>query len=791
MVWAFIFWISIFSPDKQLDINNASFDEIRQLPVDSITAQKIYEYLWMYGRLNSIYDLLKIPGITPEKLKELKPLIYISRRDWEEIQEENLLRIQRRLASEDGPSKAVVEDWQDLLVDPLNINRATVDDLLRLENVSLLDAVAVVKYLKGGGKIESRRDLASRVDGLSTYGYRGMRNYVSYTDRAPRDRWGGNYRIKFATDPGWDGVVEPGDFAAALKTLATDTAEFRQAGYTDEEIEFFRQQLNVESSYRGQMRNEAVASHRLRLRLGEKLRLAGWLGQNFYEPRAISDVKGYLTVDGLGPVERLMVGDYRLALGQGILLDNNSELLPRVANRTEGLFGDLNENPGFGMRGAAGKVRLGRAGFLGFFSRANRDAIVNPDSTVNWFIVSNPRYPTFQDALQETSTGGSFRFDLSGLGFLPVGTRIGASVLSSRMSRDFQPKARFLDLPGDAEILDDPNYLRLNTGRARLFYGADFRTAIENFSLEGEFAQQQRGGNAYLIKARTQYDYLYVNVLYRHYDVKYVNHYNRGYCEELRFENTILEKPYRLIDPAFAALQDFPMPKAEEGVMVETRYQISRAVTITRAYLDLWRNLAWGSDNCRFQAEIEYRPVFGVRLRFKQKVQLRENPKQAVPIHSLSLESTLRAMLALSNWDYLTTEVRSGRTVLTPTLEYNDEASINGDFIAVQWEHNFSSSFSGELGVATWRSAGMSEWLFEDNTIDFVDGQGFKWYLALTDQISDDLLFYLKFRHKISDFPHTGLANNEGVHYRDGTPVSDFVSRESRFSVSLQLDFLW
>ncbi|MGQ9678728.1 MAG: hypothetical protein ACUVUD_05545, partial [bacterium] len=361
----------------------------------------------------------------------------------------------------------------------------------------------------------------------------------------------------------------------------------------------------------------------------------------------------------------------------------------------------------------------------------------------------------------------------------------------SHTDRTFRPEMRFIDRPGDAENLDDPNYLRLDTGKTRLFYATDFRTALENFSIEGEFSRQHRGGNACLLKFRTQYDYLYVNVLYRRYEVNYVNHYNRGYCEELRFENTILEKPYRLLNPTFAALQYFPMPKAEEGVMVETRYQISRSITFTRAYFDLWRNLAWGTDNCRFQAEVEYRPVFNLRLRFKEKVQLKENPKIASTTQSLSLETTIRALLSFSNWDYFTMEVRSGRTVLTPTLKYGDKASINGDFIAVQWEHNFSSHFSSELGVASWRSAGMSEWLFEDNTIDFVDGQGFKWYLALSDRVSDYLLLYLKFRHKLSKFPHTGIANNQGVHYADGSRVQDFVSQDNQFNISLQVDFLW
>lgn len=790
MFWAVFFLGAVFSRENQLDINRADFAEIRQLPVDSVMAQEIYEYLMRYGRLNSIYDLLKVPGMTLEKLDELKPLIYISPRSWEDRQKENIQRIQRRLASEDGPSKAVVEEWQDLLVDPLNINRAEVDDLLQLENVSLLDAVAVVKYLRGGGKIESRRDLAGRVPGLSPSGYRGIRNYVTFTDH-PRQGWGGNYRLKFETRLDREGVVDNNDFAAALMRLDTDTAELRAAGYTTKEVEFFRQRINVEKSYRFQMKNESSLRHRLRWRLGNKVRAAGWVGENFYEPKPIPEMKGYVMFDGLGPMERLMIGDYRLVLGQGLLMDNDFQLLPRVYKRTEGLFGDLNENPGFGLRGAASKVRFGRTRLLTFYSRSNRDAILNPDSSVNWFIVTTPRYPTFKNILLETTTGGKFKFDLSELGPLPVGTGVGASVLSSQTNRTFQPETRFIDRPGDAENLDDPNYLQLDTGKTRLFYAADFRTAIENFSLEGEVSHQHRGGNAWLLKFAMQYDDLNVNALYRRYGVNYVNHYNRGYCEELRFENTLLEKPFRLLDPAFTALQDFPMPKAEEGVMVETRYQISRMITFTRVYLDLWRNLAWGANNCRFQGEVEYRPTNNLRFRFKEKIQLKENSRIALATQSLSLESAIRALLSLSNWDYFTMEVRSGRTVLTPTLKYGDKASLNGDFIAVQWEHNFSSHFSSELGVASWRSAGMSEWLFEDNTIDFVDGQGWKWYLALSDRVSDHLLFYLKFRHKVSEFPHTGLANNPGVHYADGSRVPDFVTQDNQFHLSMQVDFLW
>ncbi len=790
MLWAVVFLLSGFTPENQLDINNARVTEIRQLPIDSLTAWRLYQYLELYGRLNSIYDLLKVPGITPEKLDELKPLIYVSRADQEERRTANIQRVQKQLTTEDGPGAAVVEEWQDLLLDPLNINRATVDDLLLLENVSLVDAVAVVKYLRRGGRLETRRDLAGRVEGLSSYGYRGMRDYVKFDDRTGKTV-AGNYRVQFATDPGWTVIAGADEFAAALTTLREDSARFREAGYTEAEREFFQEQLQAEQAFIAGMGNQASVRHRLRLRLGRNLRAAGWLMQKFYEPRAVSEYKGFIAGDDLGPVRRLILGDYRLTLGQGLILDNTAELLPRVANRVPGLFGDLSENPGFGLRGIAAELGVSRFGLLAFYSRQQRDAILNPDSTVNFYIVATPRYPTFKGVLPETDIGGSFRLDLSGIGFIPLGSRFGVSVLSSRTGRSFQPQPKFLDLPGDAEVLDDPEYILLDTGKVRTFYGAEFRTVVENLSLEGELARQHRGGQAYLVKARTQYDYLYLTALYRHYDGNYNNPYNRGYCEELRFEDTPLEKPYRLIDPAFAALQDFPMPKPEQGVQLEMRYQISRQITFTRAYIDLWRNIAQGADNLRFQAEVEYRPVLPLRLRWRQKVQVKERPQPVQSTRSLSLESALRAMLSLSNWDFLTGELRWGKTLLTPTMKYNDEASINGDFLSVQWEHNFSDDFSGELGIAAWRCAGMSEWLFEDRGIDFIDGDGFKWYLALTDRIGDNLLCYVKVRHKLSQFSHTGLGNNEGVHYGDGGAVADFITRDSRFDISVQLDVFW
>jgi hypothetical protein len=86
----------------------------------------------------------------------------------------------------------------------------------------------------------------------------------------------------------------------------------------------------------------------------------------------------------------------------------------------------------------------------------------------------------------------------------------------------------------------------------------------------------------------------------------------------------------------------------------------------------------------------------------------------------------------------------------------------------------------------------MSQWAFEDNGIDFLEAQGLRWYAAVSDRISDNLLMYFKVRHKVSEYPHTGLGAGEGLHYRGSTePVRDFVTREEGLTMALQIDLLW
>ncbi|MCI0474293.1 MAG: helix-hairpin-helix domain-containing protein, partial [Ignavibacteria bacterium] len=561
------------------------------MPISKQASEKIYEYLLNYGGFRSVYDLRNIKEITAEKFEEIKPMVKISAPESLGVEFLNFYRLQKSLAVEEGPTKAAVEDWQDMLVSPKNINKVTVDDLILLQNVSLVDAIAVIKHLKAGQELKGYRDLRD-ISGLTNYGYLNIRSFISYTDPKPI-KFSGNYRLNYEYGYDYEETSDPDMFLASINQgyeALQDITSFHNIGISDNDIEKYYTQMQEEYDYLSGLNYRTQLSQRIRARIGSNFNL-GLRYSKDSNPGGLNDeLQGYIQSYKIGPFKKLFLGDYRVVIGQGLLLDNSSEFISRTYSRSQGLFGDLTTASRLGFRGVGGEIEQNRFKAIGFYSKTPRDGIENPDGSIYYYIISQPRFPTYKNTFTETNYGGSARVDLSGVGIIPEGSALAFNSLMCRYDKDFSPQAKWIDLPGDATFFDDANILQLASGKKRDLYSLDFRSALDNISFEGEYAWQKDGGKAYLFQARAQYDYLYVMGLFRHYDVNYDNPYNRGFCEQLRFEDTPLEKTYRLIDPTYSLLQSFPSPKAEQGLYLETRYQISRQFTLTRAYIDIWRN---------------------------------------------------------------------------------------------------------------------------------------------------------------------------------------------------------
>ena len=102
-----------------------------------------------------------------------------------------------------------------------------------------------------------------------------------------------------------------------------------------------------------------------------------------YAPRSRSKVR----------IDNVIAGNYRLAFGQGLVMDNTDFFLPRKTGygwnkRPLGILRDLSRTHEFGLRGVAIEATAGKFHGTGFYSRAD-----DPFSL---------RIPDWRDVLGET-----------------------------------------------------------------------------------------------------------------------------------------------------------------------------------------------------------------------------------------------------------------------------------------------------------------------------------------------------------------------------------------------------
>ena len=795
------FQLSIAQQIRKINLNIASKDEIRTLPVSRNIADSLYSFRIKKGYFKSVYELLESPMMDIQTFEKIKPLVIIKPLPAKRNVSKYILYLQERLAAEESPREGAIDEWEDLLISPININRADVDDILLLDRVTPVDAVSAVRHRRFVGSLRYISELKD-AKFLSPYGFRNMRNYVVTKESEARGTpFSLHYTMRYDYQDMWSGDEDSyADKVAALDAEINDLNEdttynlrsrLLDAGWSLEEVSGLKGELLNEKNMLFSARRPGIFSNKLKILKGKDAKLGGRIvslpGREQYLD------KGYVEVINKGPINKIIIGNYRLTVGEGLFFDNTDEERARLTSRVDGLFGDLTDTEEFKLTGVAASGKVSRLHPLVFYSKDRKDGILNRDGTLNTYFYTKPRSSFFKDVFSEEDYGGVVKFDLSDVLFIPLGTYISFNTYQSFTSKTMKPDTGAIDIPFDKDRLDDENYLLMPFGNYRTYLGTSFRTVYRNLSFKGDYVKQKDYGYGYILSSLVQFNTFYIIYIKRHYSVNFYNPYSRAFSEQSKFDDTVVEKDYRLINPLYTVLQDLPIPKAEDGNYVETRYQILRNLTLTRAYLDVWKNLAYNLNNIRIQAELEYRPVFPLRFRIKQKWQVKHLPKSVMATTSTTEETTLR-IFATVGGDYLSLEARYSRVRLTPNEKYNGNLLMEGNYVDGSWEHNFSDFFSIAGGVAVWDAQSMSQWIFEDTGIDFLYGNGKKYYITFKDILSENISLRFKVREKVTEYPHTGIYNSgEMYHYADGGEmrIRDFTDKRDQMSYNLQIDVRW
>jgi len=368
---------------EKLDINSATLEQLRTLPLTAEQAEAIWTRILYEGPFHNLYDLGELPEIDANTLAALRDLVRVNppRPAEERIQriEDAYYRIEN-LGNEEGTNVGLVDEWIDRLMEPLNVNEASLDELMDLQNVSPADAVAIYRQVKRQGAIRGSRDLRA-VPGLSDWGYRNARNYLGYDPTYAARKLHGTYTFRAYTTP----------------------------FFTDEELAIDPNAL---------IDPRPDVSHKLRFTYNQRYK-GGLLWHRSLGEETVYSTDGSFKIpemkwfagiekQKLGPVrlDRAYLGNYQVSLGQGVVMESGDYFSPRYSGfgfdkRITGIAPDISRSEEFTLRGAAAEAYCGPLKAVGFVSSQRKDAILNPDGSLHRLITLIPRtdadmYPTRQ-----------------------------------------------------------------------------------------------------------------------------------------------------------------------------------------------------------------------------------------------------------------------------------------------------------------------------------------------------------------------------------------------------------
>ena len=844
---------ALAAPTGLVDLNRASVEEILQLPVDEDLARRIVDYRDFVRYFNNVYDLMEVEGMTAAKLAELKPLVATLPPDPLDASIARLAasyrQVQRYLGQE-GASEGLVDEYLDMMREPKNVNDLDLFDLQSFQNVSPVDAKNILMARERLGRFENDRQLR-RSDGLRYWAFRNIRDFVVYNDEDRLDeseQVRGNYEVRYFDTPYFGDDVEAFGEPVLTEPLVPGQAPVIEypAGSGDPHMTQ-KLHLNLSGGFRA-----GVLTHRA-----------------MHEESWHETFKGYYGVNDkkFGPfhLKRLYFGNFRVAFGQGLVMDNTDFMQYRRTGfgwnkRPIGVRGDLSRSHEYALTGAAMEGKAGPLHATVFYSRDRKDAILNPDGTVNQYVTMDPRpgadwladhmafepgqsyglgvrpdTPTLiaRDAFEENVTGGNMKVMLGKASY------VGVTGYEARYDRAFWAdpvtlvntyamdtrdllEARDSEIwSGYTSVFADPGDSTRTEHKFRRVYGAEFQTVHENVSLQGEYAVLQdprngflsrnkdRDGNviknpdALLLNAYAQWDDLHLLAIWRDYDVGFDNPYNRGFANDNRYEQTLLDSPFRLNDSLYSWLSlNTPQPKPERGLFLQSRYRISRNLIINGLEFDQWERKADGADMQRYTLKVEYQPKFNMRFRMRHRYSSRAQTNPNDVRWFRSWESRFEMITLLSNYNrvklmYMTSNVMfPPRPRLGGTAEAGDEPYVNDGTPGVgtaaipthafqaMYEHHFTPTMKLTLSSEMYNGF---LWNFEGNEFIVVDGRGFRNWAKIASRVSERLLFQLKVTRD-HNLPRT---NFDVRAYQDeyGLDIENSFAPRDLTSFRMQMDY--
>ena len=410
---------------------------------------------------------------------------------------------------EDAGSAAWEETYEmlcELEQHPMDINRVSREQLEQLPFLSAQQVEGIMEYLWRYGRMESLGELAM-VRQLD-YQQRRLLTYFIYVDEkeAENDR---------QQTPSLRDIAKYGNH----ELIATGRIPFYERtgdkeGYLGPK---YRHWLRYQFTYGDQVKAGVVGAQDA--------------GEPFFANRnktGYDYYSLYLQLRNMGRIETLVLGNYRVSMGMGLVMNNSFSLgkiamLQNLGRATYTLRAHSSRSAG-SLLGAAATIDMGRhLKLTAFVSRSPADATLNKDGTVSTILDTDYHRTETEMGkkhnLHPFKTGGSLRYNAHGF-------RLGMNALYTHLDRTLKPNTSALyrqHYPQGSDFLN---------------LSLDYGYASPRVAISGETATDKQGHLATINTASLRVsDAASLMVLQRFYSYAYSAPDAQSYSDGGRVQN--------------------------------------------------------------------------------------------------------------------------------------------------------------------------------------------------------------------------------------------------------------
>lgn len=394
----------------------------------------------------------------------------------------------------------LVDFLENLATNPININRASVDDLMQIPGLNFRLAQNIVQYRSNIAPFSSVDDLVD-VDGLGTAALSRIRPYITVGTGLELSRdlylnpnyWTNNGRFEGysryqQTIQEQEGYLRPDSLGGFLGSPAKYYQRFR---YTSNHLS-----LNITQDKDP--------------------------GETLNGPADFDYTSWHIGVNDVGNLQNLVIGDYSISFGQGLLLwsggafGKGRDVTNGVSKNERGIRPFTSAQEAIGFRGVAATYGE-NIQVTGFYSNRNRTASVIEENVVNFPTVTGYHRTTNEinrrNNLGQETFGGRIRAQVP-IGFL------GVSAFHNRFDQTIEAGTQ-------------PYQMYDFSGKELSGYSADYRFLIQSVILFGEFAYTDNGGYGLLSGADFEVgNRTNLALSYRYYDKKLQSIFGAGFGEQ-------------------------------------------------------------------------------------------------------------------------------------------------------------------------------------------------------------------------------------------------------------------